>query len=66
MLNWPKGKRNTDGIWEKIWYHNVQSSTNFEILNKIDINIPNKYKHIYLECLEIYKKIDSYNILNER
>ena len=23
MLNWPKGRRDSDGIWEKIWYKNV-------------------------------------------
>ena len=32
MLKWPKGKRVTDGIWEKIWYQNVKSSTKFKKL----------------------------------
>ena len=66
MLKWPKGKRITDGIWEKIWYQNVQSSTKFKKLDKNQNDIPNKYKKIYLECLEIYKKLDNNNILNER
>ena len=66
MLKWPKGKRITDGIWEKIWYQNVQSSTKFKKLDKNQNDIPNKYKKIYLECLEIYKKLDNHNILNER
>ena len=66
MLNWPKGKRTTDGIWEKIWYQNVNSSTCFESLNKNHYEIPNKYKNIYNECLEIYKDLNKYNILNER
>ena len=66
MLKWPKGKRITDGIWEKIWYKNVQSSTKFKKLDKNQSEIPDKYKKIYLECLEIYKKLDNHNILNER
>ena len=66
MLKWPKGKRVTDGIWEKIWYQNVKSSTKFEKLPKNNEDIPNKYKNIYLECLEIYKKLNNQNILNEK
>jgi len=65
MLNWPKGKRKSDGIWEKIWYQNVQSSTKFEKLKKNQGEIPRKYKDIYFECLDIYNKLNKLNILNE-
>ena len=65
MLNWPKGRRDSDGIWEKIWYKNVKSSTSFnKILNK-EYEIPNKYNHIYNECLRIYDQLKIYNIINE-
>ncbi|HVN42449.1 MAG TPA: hypothetical protein VMT50_06660, partial [Steroidobacteraceae bacterium] len=30
MLWWPKGRRTTDGIWAKYWYHRVEQSTGFE------------------------------------
>ena len=40
MLTWNKGKRDSDGIWEKVWYKNVQSLTNFEKLKKNDQVIP--------------------------
>ena len=66
MLNWPRGKRTTDGIWGKVWYQNVQSSTKFEKLNVNENNIPNKYMNIYKECLEIFNELNSLNILNER
>ena len=66
MLKWPKGERETDGIWEKIWYKNVKSSTNFEKINVNNSSLPNKYKNIYLECLDIYKELNKHNILNER
>lgn len=65
MLNWPKGRRDSDGIWEKIWYKNVKSSTSFnKILNK-EYEIPKKYNHIYKECLRIYDQLKIYNIINE-
>ena len=65
MLNWPTGRRDSDGIWEKIWYKNVKSSTSFnKILNK-EYEIPKKYNHIYNESLRIYDQLKIYNIINE-
>ncbi len=29
MLNWPAGKRCSDGVWAPHWYHNVITSTGF-------------------------------------
>lgn len=29
MLNWPQGPRNSDGVWAKHWYENVEASTGF-------------------------------------
>ena len=64
MIEWPQGKRETDGIWGEIWYHNVQLSTNFTKLKKNNTKIPEKYNSIYQECFKIYKELNSYNILN--
>tara|TARA_B110000263_G_C15210860_1_gene465139 strand:+ start:230 stop:952 length:723 start_codon:yes stop_codon:yes gene_type:complete len=66
MINWPKGERKTDGIWESIWYNNVKSSSKFEILVKKNEKIPDQYINIYNKCLSIYQEINSYNILYER
>ena len=65
MLKWPKGKRQSDGIWGKVWYKNVQSSTNFVKLKKNKSTIPKKYMNIYYECLDIYNKLNHNNIVNE-
>ena len=46
MLNWPKGKRDTDGIWSKVWYKNVEQSTTF-----------NKYKNEYIVFQKIFKNL---------
>lgn len=66
MLNWPIGQRDSDGIWQKIWYKNVQLSTNFQKFKKEKINIPIKYQDIYSECAEIFEELNDYNILNEQ
>lgn len=29
MLNWPAGKRKSDGVWAPHWYNNVEKSTSF-------------------------------------
>ena len=29
MMKWPKGPRDSYGIWSKIWYKQVNQSTNF-------------------------------------
>ena len=66
MLTWNKGKRDSDGIWEKVWYKNVQSSTNFEKLKKNDQVIPKEHENIYKECLDIYNELNLYKIKNAR
>ena len=66
MLSWPKGERNSDGIWGQVWYKNVINSTSFEN-NKLvkKIVIPNKYQDILKECNEIYEELNSFNLLLE-
>ena len=69
MLKWPIGKRISDGIWGEIWYKNVESSSEFKKNDKEDKDeeeIPNKFNNIYLECLDIYDELNTFNILNER
>ena len=66
MLSWPDGGRKSDGIWEKIWYQNVKTSTKFEKIKNNHNQIPNKYKDIYEECSIIFNKLNKFNILNEQ
>ncbi len=62
MLNWPKGYRNTDGIWSKVWYQDVISSTTFNTISNKEYIVPIKYENIYKECLQIYEEINKYAI----
>ena len=62
MLKWSKGSRSSDGVWGKIWYQDVKSSSNFNRLHKKNNVIPSKYKTIYKESLEIYTELNKYRI----
>jgi hypothetical protein len=62
MLNWPKGYRDTDGIWSKVWYQDVISSTTFNTKNFKEYIVPKTYENIYKECLDIYKEINEHAI----
>jgi len=62
MLNWPKGYRDTDGIWSKVWYQNVISTTTFNSNINKEYNVPKDFENIYKECQEIYEEINKYSI----
>jgi len=62
MLNWPKGKRPSDGIWSKVWYKNVELSNTFSKYKKEKINVPKKYKDIYEESMKYYNKMNQHSI----
>lgn len=66
MMSWPKGKRDSDGIWETIWYKNVKLSTNFEKSENNYREVSDDFKKIYFECLDIFNELNKYNILNEQ
>ena len=63
MLSWPSGGRDSDGIWGKYWYKNVEQSTGFQRYNSVDIKLPNNLEDIYKECLHIYEELHSNRIL---
>ena len=57
MLGWPKGRRNSDGIWGKYWYNAVEQSTSFQAYQKKNENIPVEYTAIYEESTEFYLQL---------
>ena len=57
MLNWPKGSRDTDGIWGKYWYNNVIDSTGFNPYTVKNSEVPDEYKSIYKESLKLYEDL---------
>ncbi len=62
MIKWPKGKRNSDGIWSAIWYEQVKNSSTFQNYIETNLDIPKKYMNIYEESLEIYNQMKKYSL----
>ena len=55
MLYWPKGSRETDGVWAKHWYKNVINSTGFIKPKEKKINIDRQLYDIYKKCMKHYE-----------
>jgi len=62
MLRWPKGRRNSDGIWGKYWYNAVEQSTSFQAYQKKNEEIPVEYTAIYEKSLEFYLQLHKHRI----
>ena len=63
MLAWPKGRRESDGIWGQHWYGNVEKSTGFQPYQKKEEGLLAKYKDIYEQCLINYQQLFQYRII---
>tara|TARA_Y100000588_G_scaffold375963_1_gene453046 strand:+ start:718 stop:1449 length:732 start_codon:yes stop_codon:yes gene_type:complete len=57
MLNWPMGKRNTDGVWANYWYKRVEKSTGFITYKKREIKLIDNLIPLYEECMVSYSKM---------
>ena len=57
MLSWPPGRRDTDGIWAKYWYHTVEQSTGFAPYQPKTDPVPPEYRDLYDACLPYYETL---------
>ena len=62
MLKWPKGERDTDGIWGKHWYDNVISTTEFMGYQPKNETLNKRFEEIYEKCLPYYEKMHEMRI----
>jgi hypothetical protein len=62
MLSWKPGKRDTDGIWAKYWYKNVENSTSFHPYKpKLEV-VPERLGDVYKECIEYYQLLHEHRL----
>ncbi len=54
MLGWPPGRRETDGIWAKYWYANVEQSTGFAPYKPKHENVPKHLEGLLEQSNELY------------
>ena len=65
MLQWPKGTRDSDGIWGEYWYKNVVQTTSFKKpLNQTE-KMSDRLANLLEECMSYYKQMEKYKISNE-
>lgn len=55
MLQWPAGKRDSDGVWAPWWYHNVEQSTGFAPYVKKAITLDSNQQQIADRCQPYYQ-----------
>ncbi len=62
MLAWPAGPRETDGVWAKHWYANVERSTGFAPYRPRD-EAPPEHLHAVLErCRALYDQLHQHRM----
>ena len=54
MLSWPKGARDSDGVWGPYWYKGVYDSTGFKPYTEKEVSLNNNLTDIYKSCNEYY------------
>ena len=54
MLAWPPGLRDTDGVWAKYWYKEVETTTAFRPYKPKSEEIPAHLSRLLHSCREFY------------
>ncbi|GAB3104018.1 sulfotransferase-like domain-containing protein [Lysobacter terrae] len=57
MLNWPKGPRDSDGVWAPYWYAHVWDSTGFEAPQAREVTLSGDAARVADECREAYEHL---------
>lgn len=62
MLSWPPGRRETDGVWAKHWYAEVERSTGFRASERPPTPVPDRLRRVYEESWEIYERLRAHRL----
>ncbi len=57
MLSWAPGPRQTDGVWAKYWYAEVERSTAFAPYRGRKIELPKSLAEVHDRCRKIYEEL---------
>jgi hypothetical protein len=57
MLSWPPGRRQSDGVWAKYWYGEVETSTGFARPHDTVPQLPADFRGVHEECRVCYEKL---------
>lgn len=62
MLRWPRGRRETDGVWAKHWYEQVERSTGFERFPPRTAPLAEHLEPIYAQCRPYYEELAAHKL----
>jgi hypothetical protein len=57
MLTWPRGRRDTDGVWAKHWYTEVEATTGFQPFRPKNESVPAELGPLLEECNACYAQL---------
>ena len=60
MLQWPAGRRASDGVWAPHWYHAVEASTGFAPYQAKTPELSAQERRVVSECLDDYYALQQY------
>jgi len=66
MLQWPAGKRSSDGIWAKYWYATVEKSTGFDRDVQSSEPVPAHHHALLDQCLPLYEQLAKWRLNAKR
>ena len=63
MLEWPKGPRESDGVWAPHWYASVYESTGFAPYYPRTGTLPEELEPVLATCLPIYEQLFAHRLV---
>jgi Sulfotransferase domain len=57
MLSWQAGRRETDGVWTKYWYAEVERSTSFAPYRERSVEVPAHLRGVDEKCRQAYEHL---------
>jgi Sulfotransferase domain len=62
MLSWRAGRRESDGVWAKYWYGEVERSNSFQVYHERAAAVPSDLNEVYARCRAIYEELYKHRI----
>lgn len=63
MLSWPKGYRDSDGVWAPHWYNRVIESTGFSKYVPKENQLTQEEQRVADACLPYYEQMAAYKVV---
>ncbi len=62
MLNWPAGRRASDGVWAPHWYQNVEASTGFAPYQRREVHLAAEHLDLAQQMAPYYERLAEHRI----